>query len=117
MSTNAIQRMSHPSASTATGAHLFQSTKGNKRTGGVGGISHDPATWGGRAVIEGTRIPVFVIVDQYEAGGMEGVRRSYPELKAADVFLALAYADLDESTVAEDRDTYLDSVPDQARIG
>ena len=120
MQTNPNIRASGGSAvvSTSTGAHLFHFTRGEQQAGGVGGIARDPAVWGGRAVIQGTRIPVFVIVDQFqEAGGVEGVLEAYPELKRADVHIALAYADLDGEAVARDRETYLEGIPPEARIG
>jgi uncharacterized protein (DUF433 family) len=101
-----------------TGAHLFHVTKGDHQTGGIGGVMRDATVWGGRAVIEGTRIPVFVIVDQFnESGTIEGVLAAYPELKRADVHVALAYAELDHEGIARDRDTYLAGVPSEARIG
>jgi len=103
-------------SSTATGAHLFQSMRGAQQAGGVGGIARDPAVWGGRAVIQGTRIPVFVIVDQFqESETMDAVLEQYPELKRADVHVALAYADLDREAVDRDRKTYLDEIPREAR--
>jgi uncharacterized protein (DUF433 family) len=102
----------------ATGAHLFLVTKGGHQAGGVGGIVRDAAVWGGRAVIEGTRIPVFIIVDQFEASGtIAGVLEAYPELKRADVHVALAYAELDHEGIARDRQTYLAGIPPEARIG
>jgi uncharacterized protein (DUF433 family) len=102
----------------ATGAHLFHVTKGEHQAGGVGGIMRDAGVWGGRAVIEGTRIPVFVIADQFdELGSIEAVLESYPELKRADVHVALAYADLDHDGVAHDRQTYEGGIPPEARIG
>jgi uncharacterized protein (DUF433 family) len=101
-----------------TGAHLFHLTRGEHQAGGVGGIVRDAGVWGGRAVIEGTRIPVFVIEDQFhESGTVEGVLETYPELKRADVHVALAYAELDHAGVAGDRETYLAGVPPEARIG
>jgi len=101
-----------------TGAHLFQVTKAGHQTGGVAGIVRDASIWGGRAVIEGTRIPVFVLVDQFDQSGtIEGVLEAYPELKRADVHVALAYAELDDVGVSRDRDTYLADVPPEARIG
>lgn len=103
---------------TVTGAHLFHVTKGEHQAGGVGGIVRDMTVWGGRAVIEGTRIPVFVIADQFnELGRIEGVLEAYPELKPADVHVALAYAELDRDGVARDRDTYVAGIPPEARIG
>jgi uncharacterized protein (DUF433 family) len=101
-----------------TGAHLFHVTKGAHQAGGVGGIVRDSSIWGGRAVIEGTRIPVFVIVDQFDASGtIAGVLEAYPQLKGADVHVALAYAELDHEGVARDRETYLAGIPPEARIG
>jgi uncharacterized protein (DUF433 family) len=101
-----------------SGAHLFHVTKGGHQVGGVGGIVRDATIWGGRAVIEGTRIPVFVIVDHFkESQSIEGVLDGYPELKRADVHVALAYAELDHEGVARDRETYLAGIPPEARIG
>jgi uncharacterized protein (DUF433 family) len=101
-----------------TGAHLFHVTKGRHQAGGVGGVVRDATVWGGRAVVEGTRIPVFVIADQFrESGTIEGVLQAYPELKRADVHVALAYAELDDEGVARDRETYTAGIPSEARIG
>jgi uncharacterized protein (DUF433 family) len=101
-----------------TGAHLFHVTKGEHQTGGIGGIVRESTVWGGRAVIEGTRVPVFVIVDQFdESRTIEGVLEAYPELKRADVHVALAYAELDHEGVTRDRETYLAAIPPEARIG
>jgi uncharacterized protein (DUF433 family) len=102
----------------AAGAHLFHVTKGEHQTGGIGGIVRDPAVWGGRAVIEGTRIPIFVIVDEFdESESIEGVLGAHPELKRADVHVALAFAELDAEGITRDRDTYLADIPPDARIG
>lgn len=93
-------------------------TKGEHQAGGVGGIMRDAVVWGGRAVIEGTRIPVFVIADQFdESGSIEAVLEAYPELKRADIHVALAYAELDHDGVAHDRQTYVGGIPPEARIG
>lgn len=101
-----------------TGAHLFHVTKGEHQAGGVGGIVRNAVVWGGRAVIEGTRIPVFVIADQFnESGSIKAVLEAYPELKRADVHVALAYAELDHDGVAHDRHTYVGGIPPEARIG
>ena len=101
-----------------TGAHLFHVARGAHQAGGVGGIVRDATVWGGRAVIDGTRIPVFVIEDQFkESRTVEGVLEAYPELKPADVHVALAYAELDHEGVARDRETYRAGIPPEARIG
>lgn len=99
--------------SSATGAQLFRSD-----SGGVlfGGINRSPDIWGGRAVIDGTRIPVFAVVDQYEEfDNVDSVLEAYPELRPADVHLALLYADLEREGVRRDRETYLEQVPPEAR--
>lgn len=120
MHTNPNVRASMDSAvvSTSTGAHPFHFTRGEKQAGGIAGIARDPAVWGGRAVIQGTRIPVFVIVDQFAESKDAGeVVREFPNLKPADVYLALAYAGVNEEEVARDRESYVEGVPSEARLG
>jgi len=83
----------------------------------VGGIVRDATVWGGRAIIEGTRIPAFVIADQFnESGTIDGVLEAYPELEPADIHVALAYAELDHDGVGRDRETYMAGIPPGARI-
>jgi uncharacterized protein (DUF433 family) len=83
-------------------------TGGSPRTG----------VWRRRAIIEGTRIPVFVIVDHFnQSHTVEGVLDAYPELKPSNIHVALAYAELDHEGVARDRDTYVADIPPEARIG
>jgi len=58
-------------------------------------ISVDPEVCHGTACIAGTRIPVYVILDNLAAGlSREDIMRSYPSLVPADIDAALAYAAL-----------------------
>ena len=56
-------------------------------------IEIDPRVCNGKPVIEGTRIPVSVILEQVAAGfSWEEVLSDYPELKQEDIQAALFYA-------------------------
>jgi uncharacterized protein (DUF433 family) len=56
-------------------------------------IEIDPRVCNGKPVIEGTRIPVSVILEQVAVGvSWEKVLADYPELKKADIQAALFYA-------------------------
>lgn len=81
-------------------------------------VDRDPDVWGGRAIICGTRIPVFALVDRFRSsGGMEDVLEAYPELSEPEVLRALAYATRHQEGIEEDRRTYREEVPPEARIG
>jgi uncharacterized protein (DUF433 family) len=56
-------------------------------------ITFDKEIMGGRACIRGMRIPVSIIVNQIaQEATFEEVLREYPDLEAADIQEALAYA-------------------------
>lgn len=56
-------------------------------------ITVDPAVCHGQACIQGTRIPVAVVLDNLAAGlGATDIVRSYPSLAEEDVHAAMAYA-------------------------
>ncbi|MFA7467244.1 MAG: DUF433 domain-containing protein [Desulfotomaculaceae bacterium] len=58
-------------------------------------ITIDPEVCHGKACIAGTRIPVFVILDNLADGmNREEILKSYPSLKPADIDAVLAYAAL-----------------------
>ena len=58
-----------------------------------GRIGTDPAVCHGQACIEGTRIPVAVVLDNLAAGlSAEEIVASYPPLRVDDVRAATAYA-------------------------
>ena len=67
-------------------------------------IELDPRVCNGKAVIQGTRIPVSVILDQIASGdSWDDIIRGYPELKKEDIQAALLYASalLDHTEVKE----------------
>lgn len=48
---------------------------------------------GGRAVIAGTRIPVWLIFKRYRAGEtLEEIQQAYPQVTPAQIFAALSHA-------------------------
>jgi uncharacterized protein (DUF433 family) len=67
-------------------------------------VSRSPDTWRGSAVLTGTAIPVFMVVDLYEeANKVSDVQENYPWLAALDILRAVAYAADYPELVAEDR--------------
>ena len=53
----------------------------------------DPRVLRGKAVIKGTCIPVYLILELLAAGmGVEDILKEYPELKEEDIRAALEYA-------------------------
>ena len=56
-------------------------------------ISHDPAVMGGKPCIRGLRITVGTVVGLIASGSSrERILQAYPQLEAADIDEALAYA-------------------------
>jgi uncharacterized protein (DUF433 family) len=56
-------------------------------------ISHDPALMGGKPCIRGLRILVGTVVGLIASGiSRERILQAYPQLEAADIDEALAYA-------------------------
>jgi uncharacterized protein (DUF433 family) len=56
-------------------------------------IEINPKVCNGRPVIEGTRIPVSVILEQLAEGETwDGILAGYPELTREDIHSALSYA-------------------------
>lgn len=57
------------------------------------GIEVNPKIMFGKPVIAGTRIPVEVILDKFEAGQtLEEILNDYPRLSEEDIKAALAFA-------------------------
>ncbi len=55
-------------------------------------IEVNPRVCNGKPVMEGTRIPVTVILDQFAAGcSMSDIQRKYPELTREQIVSALRY--------------------------
>ncbi|WP_456327821.1 DUF433 domain-containing protein [Archaeoglobus sp.] len=56
-------------------------------------IEIDPKKLGGKPVIRGTRIPVYLILEMLASGmSIEDVLKEYPELTEEDVKEAIKYA-------------------------
>ncbi len=56
-------------------------------------VVQDPQIMGGLPVVCGTRVPVYVILEQLEAGkAVEEILRDYPSLTAGSVRAAIHYA-------------------------
>ena len=67
-------------------------------------IEIDPRVCNGKAVVQGTRIPVSVILDQIASGdSWDDIIKGYPELEKEDIQAALLYASasLDHTEVRE----------------
>ena len=67
-------------------------------------IELDPRICNGKAVVQGTRIPVSVILDQIASGdSWDDIVKGFPELKKEDIQAALLYVSalLDKSEVKE----------------
>ncbi|MFB3893900.1 MAG: DUF433 domain-containing protein [Phycisphaerae bacterium] len=58
---------------------------------------------GGQAVIEGSRIPVWIIVEWYRSGlTAEEILAHYPQLTLSRIFDALGYFDDNRQEIEED---------------
>jgi len=56
-------------------------------------ITRNPEILGGKPIVRGTRVPVYLIVDWVESGHTpEEIVEDYPDLTVEDVEAALAYA-------------------------
>ncbi|SOD02605.1 Uncharacterized conserved protein, DUF433 family [bacterium JGI 053] len=68
--------------------------------------------WGGKAVVEGTRVPVFMVHARLQSGWCaEEIRAAYPRLTAADVEAVVRYAQEFPARVLADRRAYERSLP------
>jgi uncharacterized protein (DUF433 family) len=78
-------------------------------------VERRPDTFGGCAVITGTRIPVFFVEDVYRDEGLDGVMAAYPRLARVDISPPLRCAYLCPVAVEHDRRRYLGQVEAAAR--
>lgn len=63
-------------------------------------VTKRPDRCGGDACIRHTRVPVWVVANYLRLGGSEEqLFRNYPSLTAADLELALAYADANRQEI------------------
>ncbi|HEX8430203.1 MAG TPA: DUF433 domain-containing protein [Longimicrobium sp.] len=70
-------------------------------------IERRPGVWGGKAVVAGTRIPVFMLLSQMRSGWSdERVMQEYPSLDAQDVRAVAHYGEAFPAEVAADDAAY-----------
>jgi len=75
-------------------------------------IERRPDLWGGKAVIAGTRIPVFMVQARLDAGWSPvEIRAAYPRLTDADLQAVTQYARACPARLAEDRNAYERELP------
>ena len=77
-----------------------------------------PGTCGGRPIVKGTRIPVWLLLEQQDSGATEDdLLRNYPTLYREGVRAAFAYAEAHGMVAYEDWDTEFCPYhgPDEAR--
>lgn len=67
------------------------------------GVSHTPGVQGGSACVDGTRIPVWIIVHWSRCGlSVAEIAQDYPGLSQADIQAALEYARLHPEEIERD---------------
>ena len=75
-------------------------------------IVRSSGVWGGKAVVAGTRVPVFMVYARLASGWTEAeVLESYPRLTHEDISAVLAYARDCPDAVEADREAYERSLP------
>ena len=68
--------------------------------------------WGGKAVVAGTRVPVFMVDARLQSGWRpEQIREAYPRLTECDVDAVIRYARAFPARVLADRNAYERSLP------
>ena len=79
-------------------------------------VVRNPGVWGGKAVIAGTRLPVFLIQQWMEGGWtVDDLLSAHPHLTEAQVQGALAYCAEHPERVREDREAYHRTLPAEPR--
>ena len=75
-------------------------------------IVRRPDVWGGKAVVAGTRVPVFMVHGRLQSGwSPEEVREAYPRLGEEDMRAVMEYAQTFPARVAADRRAYEHALP------
>ena len=78
-------------------------------------IARSPGVWGGKAVVAGTRIPVFMVAARVESGWSDDeLRAAYPRLSEEDLGAVRRYARACPRAVAADREAYERGLPSPA---
>jgi uncharacterized protein (DUF433 family) len=68
--------------------------------------------WGGKAVVEGTRIPVFMVHARLQSGWpLDEICEAYPRLTESDVHAVARYAEAFPARVVADRRAYERTLP------
>ena len=100
---HSLRRVTRPALRRAVGAHPR--------------IIRRADVWGGKAVVEGTRIPVFMVHARLQSGWRsEEIREAYPRLTEGDVEAVIRYARAFPARVMADRRAYERSLlPEGAR--
>ncbi len=76
-------------------------------------IEHIEGRAGGRAVIKGTRIPVWAIVECYQSGlTPEEILAHYPQLTLSRVFDAIGYYDDNRQEIEKDISANAEAIPE-----
>ena len=97
-SRHALRRVTRPELRRAAGSHPR--------------IVRRPDIWGGKAVVEGTRVPVFMVHARLQSGWRpEEIREAYPRLTDDDVEAVIGYARAFPARVLADRRAYERSLP------
>jgi|GEM_PF-222823 len=77
-------------------------------------IVRRPDVWGGKAVVAGTRVPVFMVHARLQSGWrLEEIREAYPRLTHEDVDAVVRYAQTFPERVTADRTAYERSLASQ----
>jgi uncharacterized protein (DUF433 family) len=97
-SRHVLRRVTRPALRRAVGAHPR--------------IVRRADVWGGKAVVEGTRVPVFMVHARLQSGWrLEEIREAYPRLTDRDVEAVIQYAQAFPARVLADRRAYERSLP------
>ncbi len=85
----------------------------DRRRKSVRGISKTPGVCGGRACIEGTRMPVWSLVNHRILGfADEEILYNFPSMTPEDLKVAWAYYQIHKEEIDEDiRQNYIDEEP------
>lgn len=77
-------------------------------------IVRQPDVWGGKAVVAGTRVPVFMVHARLHSGWrIDEIREAYPRLTDEDVDAVVRYAQAYPARVMADRRAYERSLSSQ----
>ena len=97
---HALRRIMRPELRRTTGSHPR--------------IVRRTDVWGGKAVVAGTRVPVFMVHARLQSGWRpEEIREAYPRLTECDVEAVIQYAKAFPARVLADHRAYERSLPSE----